>query len=76
MPWVSVHIDDDCLEEFDEDDLKAELERRGFSVAKRGEPIEGLTELEHVEHLVVCGLRDEARREALVLVGRAIGRPL
>lgn len=76
MPYVTVHIDDDVLEEFDDDELKDELESRGYAVAKRGEPIEGLTELEHVEHLAVCGQIEAARAEALMLVSKAIGRPI
>lgn len=76
MPCVSVHIDDDVLGEFDDDDLKNELVSRGFAVARSGEPIDGLTELGHVEHLAVCGQIEAARVEALMIVSKAIGRPL
>ena len=72
MPYVSVHID---LDEFDEDDLVQELESRGYRVSKTNDT-EALGDLEHVEHLALCGLIADARNEALELVGKAIGRPI
>lgn len=72
MPYVSVHID---LDEFDEDDLVQELESRGYRVSKTNDT-EALGDLDHVEHLALCGLISDARNEALELVGKAIGRPI
>lgn len=72
MPYASVHID---LDEFDEDDLVQELESRGYRVSKTNDT-EALCDLDHVEHLALCGLIADARNEALELVGKAIGRPI
>ena len=72
MPYVSACID---LDEFDEDDLVQELESRGYRVSKAHEPAT-LGDLEHVEHLALCGLIADAQNEALELVGKAIGRPI
>jgi hypothetical protein len=72
MPYVSVHID---FDEFDEDDLVQELESRGYRVSKTTDT-EALGDLDHVEHLALCGLIADARNEALELVGKAIGRPI
>lgn len=73
-----VHIDVD-LDEFDSDDLKRELESRGYSVTKKGEPglpFEAMTDLEHVRHLAQCGLVNDARLEALQMLSRHIGHRL
>ena len=72
MPFVSVHID---FDELDDDELVKELEIRGYSVSKAHEPAT-LGDLEHIEHLAICGLIADARNEALKLVGKAIGRPI
>ena len=72
MPYVSAHID---FDEFDEDDLVQELESRGYRVSKTNDT-EAFGDLEHVEHLALCGLIADARNEALELVGKAIGRPI
>lgn len=72
MPYVSVQMD---LDEFDEDDLVEELESRGYRVSKANDQAT-LDDLEHVEHLALCGLISDARNEALELVGKAIGRPI
>jgi hypothetical protein len=72
MPYVSVHID---LDDFDTDDLIEELESRGHHVTK-GAGTDTLGDLDHVEHLAICGQLDAARAEALQLVANAIGRPL
>ena len=72
MPYVSVHID---LDEFDDDDLVRELESRGYRVSKTN-GTEALGDLEHVEHLALCGLIADARNEALEIVSKAIGRPI
>lgn len=72
MPHVSVHVD---LDDFDDSDLKGELERRGFLVEKDA----GLSttgDLGRVEHLASCGFLADARQKALQLVGLAIGRAI
>ena len=76
MPWVSVHIDDDCLSEFDADDLKSELESRGYVVTEQGQPIQGLADLDRIEHLIVCGQVEAAKQELFTTIGRALGRQL
>ena len=75
MPFISIDID---LDDLDTEDLIEELESRGYACnKKRREPdLGGLGDLEHIEHLVVCGQIEHARAEALLLVGRSIGRPL
>ena len=73
MLYVNPHID---LDDFDDDDLKKELESRGYSVAKHGVSTDDMPDLEHVEHLAICGQLDAARAEALQQVGKAIGRRL
>lgn len=75
MPYVSVDID---LYEFDTDDLIEELESRGYACSKhkRKTDLGGLDDLEHIEHLAVCGQAEAARAEALELVSKAIGRNL
>ena len=72
MPYVSVEID---LDELDEDDLVQELESRGYCVSKTN-GTKALDDLEHVEHLALCGLIADARNDALKLVGKAIGRQI
>lgn len=71
MPYVSVHID---LDEFRDDDLIEELESRGYACIKNSQGEIG--DLNHVEHLAVCGQLEAARAEALALVSNAIGRRL
>lgn len=72
MPYVSVHID---LDEFDDAELVRELESRGYRASKANDPAT-LGDLEHVEHLALCGLIADARNEALEIVSKAIGRPI
>lgn len=72
MPYVSVHID---LDEFDDDDLISELESRGYTCSKDS-TTDSLGDLDHIEHLAICGQLDVARTEALQLVSAAIGRPI
>lgn len=74
MPYVSVQVEVDIID-FDSSDLQKELERRGYQVTK-GSAIASLGDLEHVEHLALCGLLADAQQEALMLVGTAIGRPI
>lgn len=75
MPYVHVEID---LDEFDTEDLIEELESRGYTCSKhkREADLGGLGDLEHIEHLAICGQLDVARKEALQLVSKAIGRTL
>lgn len=72
MPTVTVDVDVD-LDDYEDDDLIEEIERRGYAVTKMAA---GLADLDHVEHLVICGQLDAAKAEALQLVGKAIGRRL
>lgn len=77
MPYVRVYVDsDDVLEEIDDDDLKTELEKRGYQVSEKGRTIAAVDGLDRVEHLSLCGLTQDAQAEALRLVGDAIGRTL
>lgn len=69
---VDVNVD---LDDFDTDDLIEELESRGYVVSKSA-GVDTLGDLDHVEHLVICGQASAARSEALELVGKAIGRAL
>jgi hypothetical protein len=73
MPYIHVDIDP---EEFEDDELIEELESRGYVVIRKDGTSESLGNLDHIEHLVVCGQIEHARAEALLLVGRSIGRPL
>lgn len=72
MPYVSVEVD---IADFDSSDLMDELESRGYQVTK-GTSVSTLGDLDHVEHLALCGLLADAQQEALMLVGTAIGRPI
>lgn len=75
MPYVSVWVEDsDVLDEIDDDDLISALKKRGYSVSRSiSENLEGIN---RIDHLYDCGMADQARKEALMLVGNAIGRPL
>lgn len=73
MPYIHIDID---LVEFDDNELVDELKSRGYDVVEKCGSVESLGNLDHIEHLVVCGQIVHARAEALLLVGRAIGRPL
>lgn len=75
MPYVNVWIDnDEVIEESDDDDLIEALNSRGYSCYKDGSAGNG--EYSSVEHLMDCGMVNEAKAEALLIVGRAIGRSL
>lgn len=72
-----IHIDTgDILGECEDDELKAELESRGYVVIGNGHSLSEMDGLERIRHLSLCGLKDAARTEALQLVGQAIGRNL
>lgn len=73
MPYVHIDIE---LDEFEDDELVEELESRGYTVFNKDGTTDPLGNLDHIEHLVVCGQIEHARAEALLLVGRSIGRPL
>jgi hypothetical protein len=73
MPYVHIDIDPD---EFEDDELIEELESRGYFVIQKDGSTNSLGDLGHIEHLVICGQIEHARAEALLLVGRSIGRPL
>lgn len=78
MVMVYVNID---LDEISDEDLREELEGRGYTVT--GEGTRGLPgsvsvddHLERIEHLLTCGLRAEARAELIDVASQALGRPL
>ena len=64
--YISTEVEID-LDEFDDDDLLDEIKSRG--IGEHFEPV-----FQHVEHLIVCGLLDEAKKEALDQVSQIIGR--
>lgn len=71
MPYMEVWVDDPNLSDADEDDLIAEMERRGFCVSK-GLRVDGIG---RIEHLTECGLFRDAATEALQLIEHQIGKP-
>ena len=73
MPFITVDVD---LDEFSDNELKRELESRGFTVIEDGESTPMPDNLSRVQHLADCGLIADARTEALTLVSKAIGRSL
>jgi len=74
------------LDEFGDTDIANYLRNRGYFVSatssaphdQDGDPENVLNpaDLDHVEHLALCGQIDAARFEALALVSNAIGRRL
>jgi hypothetical protein len=75
MPYVSVYVENrEILNEIDSEDIIEEMKERGYSCFK------GSTSGNHVfasvEHLLDCGLADTARAEALMIVGKILGRSL
>ena len=75
MPYVNVWIDeDDLLDELDDDYLISKLKNRGYSCFKSGSS--GDDGFLSVEHLLDCGFKKEAREEALLIVGKTLGRSL
>lgn len=73
MPYVEVWVDVD-LADSDTEDLIEELQNRGYVCFKDAFSERG--EFGVVEHLSLCGLKTEARDEALNIVSKAIGRSL
>lgn len=74
------------LDEFGDTDIANYLRHRGYYVSATSaaphdedadpENVLDPADLDHVEHLVICGQTNAAREEALALVSKAIGRPL
>ena len=78
MVMARVTIDMDV---FEDDDLRQELEERGYTVLAEGESTTHLPEsldenLGRIEHLLLCGMRAEARAELVEAASRVLGRPL
>ena len=75
MPYVNVWIDDsDLTDEMDDDDLIEIVEKRGYKVYKNASPaLEGIP---RIEHLIDCGLIDQAKIEAWKFIGHQLGRSL
>lgn len=78
MVMARVTID---LDVFEDEDLREEMEERGYTVLAEGETItnraESLDEnLDRIEHLLNCGFPEQARAELLDAASRVLGRPL
>jgi len=75
MPYVRVFVDvSDALEELEDDDIADEMKKRGFWCFKKGSG--DAEDFSSVQHLLDCGMRDEAKKEALEIVGQMMGKPL
>jgi len=75
MPYVSVYVEThDILEELDSDDIIEVMSKRGYSCFKGSSS--GDNVFSSVEHLLDCGLVDTARAEAMMIVGKILGRSL
>lgn len=74
MPYIHVSVSD-VIDELDSEDLIEELVRRGYSEPSKNIAA-GLDGLDRIAHLAACGLVNDARTEALQMVGEAIGRPI
>lgn len=66
MTTVTVDVDVD-LEDFDTDDLIAELESRGEEISLPN----GFC-MPRIEHLVACGLIDQAKKEAWEMIEKVL----
>lgn len=80
MVMARVTID---LDVFEDEDLRNELEDRGYTVLAEGESIDWTKRLEsmdenmdRIEHLLNCGMKAEARAELVEAASRVLGRPL
>lgn len=78
MVMARVTID---LDVFEDEDLRMELEERGYTVLAEGETMtqraESLDEnLYRIEHLLNCGFPEQARAELVEAASRVLGRPL
>jgi hypothetical protein len=84
-PTTSVYVDV-SLDEFELEDIADYLRHSGYKVSATGathNPDTGMTDnvldpddLDHIYTLAVCGQREAAQQEALILIGKAIGRML
>ena len=75
------------LDDFETEDLVTELEARGYTVTYRpkkkvsrttedGIPFIHPEDMEYLEHLVCCGMRQAAAEEALDILRKVFNRPL
>ena len=75
------------VDEFDDEDLVTELEARGYTVTYH--PKKKVTrapedeipsihpeDMEYLEHLVSCGMRQAAAEEALDMLRKVLNRPI
>lgn len=78
---------DAAVDEFDDEDLVTELEARGYTVtyhpkkkvARAPEdkiPSIHPEDMEYLEHLVCCGMRQAAAEEALDMLRKVFNRPI
>ncbi len=79
MSYVTAEVLVD-LNDFDDEDLVEHLEANGYVCTKDGsststESIAG-HELDHIDHLFICGQKQAAISEIFSVVGRAIGRQI
>ena len=75
MSQVRVYVDvDDVFSQVNDAELIAEMESRGYRCAKHA-PLITLEGIDHIEHLVLCGMYADARHEALVMLEKQIQRP-
>lgn len=86
-PVRTVSVDADVsLDEFDDSDIAEYLRGRGYFVSaiaavfhdQDGESPNILDpdELNHIDHLAICGQIGPAKQEAIALIEKAIGRTL
>lgn len=86
-PVASVTVDVDVrLDEFDDADIAEYLRGRGWLVSGTDavfhdlddEPSNVLNpdDLNHIDHLAICGQIGPAKQEAIALIEKAIGRTL
>lgn len=66
---ISVNIDVDVdISDIDTEDLKDELERRGDFVPFN----DGGVDVERIRHLMLCGLEDQAKKEAWDMITKTL----
>lgn len=75
MAYVSTYVD---LGDINEDELRNELESRGYTCIIEGLTREQFTEVDYarITHLVEAGQKEAAQAEALEMIGEAIGKSL
>lgn len=75
MPYVQVFVDfSDVIDEFDDEEIAEEMRKRGYWCFKKGD--QEIEDFAIVQHYFDCGLRDQAKKEAIEIVGQMMGRPL